>query len=100
MFFQVAHNNFYEIGFTKKTTYLLPPPYKTQCADYREDLRYKGYKTRDSCITRCILRVKNSTCANYYSVLVEDMFCSQQDPDDASPEKLMCPHDKQVSVPK
>jgi len=35
LFFQVLRNYYFEIAFSKKTTILLEPPYKTMCINYQ-----------------------------------------------------------------
>lgn len=94
LFFQVMRNNFYEIAFTKKTTYLMRPPYKTMCIEYLEDSEFRKYITRDSCITYCILdQVSSAFCANYYGVLIEEMFTNKLN---NYTMKQICAHDNQV----
>ena len=94
LFFQVSRSTIYEIGFTKKTTNLLPPPFKTHCIKYREDSYFieKEIKTRDQCISFCINRYKREekNCSNYYSVLSEGLFKKE------FAKVKICDHEHQV----
>ena len=96
LFIQVARSNFYELAFTKKTTHLLEPPSKTMCVKYNEDpyLIHEGLKNRDLCISTCIHKLDEKKCANYYSVLVDGLFCKQKN------KQKICVHEQQVTKEK
>ena len=65
-----------------------------KCFDYKANINYSKFKTRDNCITRCILGLGNSTaCANYYSVLVQESFTTKNASKDS--RQKICPHDEQ-----
>ncbi|KAJ6218392.1 hypothetical protein RDWZM_009549 [Blomia tropicalis] len=96
LFVQVMQDSYYDMLFTKKTSYLLPPPYKTRCRNYMNDNNGQELpsilRTRDQCISICINEYskKSNDCANYYSVLTQMMFIRKNH----SHQKI-CDHTKQ-----
>lgn len=56
--FKILSGRHYVISYSRRITYLLPPPYTTQCFDYSKI----GFKSRNDCYEKCYIELSVRQC--------------------------------------